>query len=668
MHKILLVEDNIDIRILLKREFKKNPVSAGWEIIEACDGLEALSIINNENIRLVITDLIMPNMDGIELVKMIKARDEYRDLPIIVLSSADKAETDLLELGAIDFYSKPIRNHKPLITKVKTHIDAYLQVINLKRTVSFSQLNHDLENIQETMQQCLTDFCFQMRADTGALIVPGDDGKLIHYASYNLTKPLREKLSNFLLNGADKLSVKLREIDDGFSVQSIEKYEALYPDQVFLARQHSIKSMLVLPLERNKVKAGLLLFFFRKKRTHDMDGIRSLTLSISEMAYAMANANQLKLLKERVHSMWQESHIPFTELKLPFSDPEGDSEGSIPCEDCADDSKQCKVHGNFQIDSPQDIIALTRALLKRVEHYMLAEKTRGDELESVVSERTKQLEEEKEKAQSAARKKSEFIASMSHELRSPLNSIIGFSERIPPRIEKIGDSLDRLASYCDSQAAGNGKNKVAEIIDNIRAKEIKTINEFCGYIRNSGSHLLDLINDILDLSKIEADKMTLFLEVIDFRTNVKSVTASFRNIVEEKNLQLSCDVQDVSSFIYVDKMRFDQILFNLVGNAVKFSAPGGEIKISARELADESAVEFCVIDKGEGIPEDFQKYVFNRFERADQSGVKSGIGLGLAIAKKLVELMGGRIWFESVPGQGSSFYFTVPNDKLCKVA
>ena len=332
MHKILLVEDSDDIRILLKREFKNSPLSADWEIIEACDGLKALDILDNENIRLVITDIMMPNMDGLELVKTIKARDDCRDLPIIVISDAEKAETDLLELGAVDFYSKPICDYKPLITKIRTHIDAYQQVTDLKRTLS---------------------------------------------------------------------------------------------------------------------------------------------------------------------------------------------------------------------------------------------------------QKTKQLEDEKAKAQSAARKKSEFIASMSHELRSPLNSIIGFAERIPPRIDRIGDNLNGLVSYIDSLApenGGNGKNRAMEIIDNIRVKEINTVKEFCGYIRSSGSHLLDLINDLLDLSKIEADKMSLFPEAVDFSSHVESVIASYRNIAEEKNLDFSCDVDEISPLIYVDKVRFDQILFNLVGNAVKFSRPGGDRK------------------------------------------------------------------------------------------
>ncbi|MFQ5431462.1 MAG: sensor histidine kinase [Nitrospinota bacterium] len=391
-----------------------------------------------------------------------------------------------------------------------------------------------------------------------------------------------------------------------------------------------------------------------------MNNILNGTVPSSPPNRDMENARQLKLLKESVNSMLRESHIPYTELKL-----------SYPARDhCEDDNKQCQLHDIFQIDGPPDIIALIRALLKKVEHYMLAEKSRRDELESIVSERTKQLEEEKVKAQAAARKKSEFIASMSHELRSPLNSIIGFAERIPPRIERIGDNLNGLVSYIDSPApenGNNGKNGVMEIIDNIRVKEINTIKEFCGYIRNSGSHLLDLINDILDMSKIEADKMVLFLEAIDFRPHVESVTASFRNVVEEKNLDLSCDVQEVSPFIYVDKVRFDQILFNLVGNAVKFSESGGAVKICARELAGEGAVEFCVLDNGVGISDEFREYLFKSFECSDKSGVKTGVGLGLAIAKKLVELMGGRIWFESVPGQGSSFYFTVPADKVCKV-
>jgi signal transduction histidine kinase len=518
-------------------------------------------------------------------------------------------------------------------------------------------LLEDSAEIRMLLKKCLTDFCLQMRIDMGTLLVTGEDGKLVQYASHNMPRQLRERLSDFLLTNDDPLSSKLREVNEGLCVESIDQYETLYHDHVLLAKQHGIRSLLLLPLERDGVKTGLLLFFYREKRLYGSDAIRALTISLSETAYAIADARQLKLLKERVHILWKESHIPFDELKLLLPE----------CENCVEDCEQCHLHKKFCAESPQDILVLTRALLKRVEHYMITVKKRGDELETLVSERTRRLEDEKLKAQSAARAKSEFLASMSHELRSPLNSIIGFAERIPSKVDKVEEGLDGLLSILKGLVRENGKSTDGEILNSICAKEIKTVHEFCGYIRSSGSHLLDLINDILNLSRIEAGKLPLSAAAIEFRPYVEAVIASFKNAAEEKNLKIVLEIDDISPHIYVDKIRFDQILFNLVGNAVKFSRPGEIVKITAREIPVESAVEFCVLDNGEGIPEEFREQIFNRFERADTSGVKQGAGLGLAIAKKLVELMGGRIWYESVPGEGSRFYFTVPTDKICEV-
>lgn len=284
-----------------------------------------------------------------------------------------------------------------------------------------------------------------------------------------------------------------------------------------------------------------------------------------------------------------------------------------------------------------------------------------------VTEETLRLIEEKNDAQDKNRRKSEFISSMSHELRSPLNSIIGFTERIPAKTKNINDKLANLKLALEGSMPIDKSRHLCSMLDSIREKELHSINEFCGYIGKSGSHLLTIINDILDLSKIEAARLELSIEKFDVEKCVKYIMGTFRNISEEKNVSLVADIRGNLPRVSADRKRFTQILINLLSNAIKFSSPGDEVTISAGLADSGNDVELCVIDRGTGIPDKFKKNIFNRYEQADNSGMIPGAGLGLAITKKLVELMLGRIWFQSEEGNGSRFYFTIPTDMACNV-
>ncbi len=227
------------------------------------------------------------------------------------------------------------------------------------------------------------------------------------------------------------------------------------------------------------------------------------------------------------------------------------------------------------------------------------------------------------------RLKSEFLTSMSHELRTPLNSIIGFADVI---IQGIDGEIPDMAM-----------NDVS-------------------LIHNSGQHLLALINDILDISKIEAGMMELVREPLDVHESVEDVFAASTSLVRDKPVQILTDVPDDLPLVYADKLRLNQILLNLVSNGAKFTHEGS-ITINVDLLEDRpDRMYISIIDTGIGIPEDKQDAIFDRFRQADSTTTREygGTGLGLAICKQLIELHDGQLGLKSEVGVGSEFYFTVP--------
>ena len=243
------------------------------------------------------------------------------------------------------------------------------------------------------------------------------------------------------------------------------------------------------------------------------------------------------------------------------------------------------------------------------------------------------LSEEQEKTivklQDVDRIKSEFLTSMSHELRTPLNSIIGFADVI---IQGIDGDIPELAM-----------------------NDVKLIY-------NSGQHLLALINDILDISKIEAGMMELIREPLDLKESVDEVLAATSSLLKNKPVEVVVDVPETLPPVNADKLRLNQILLNLVSNAIKFTEEGQvSIKAEVKEEAP-THMSIAIIDEGIGIPEDKFGSIFDRFSQADSSTTRQygGTGLGLPICKQLAEMHGGIIGVTSEVEVGSTFYFTIP--------
>jgi signal transduction histidine kinase len=237
-----------------------------------------------------------------------------------------------------------------------------------------------------------------------------------------------------------------------------------------------------------------------------------------------------------------------------------------------------------------------------------------------------EIEEKGRELEIASQHKSQFLANMSHELRTPLNAILGYTELI------VDDVY------------GPPSDKVREVLERVQT---------------NGHHLLGLINDVLDLSKIEAGQLELSLGAYSLGEVVNTVLTSTESLVMEKKLALNVDVPEDIPNGQGDERRIAQVLLNLVGNAIKFT-DDGEIRIAV--LVANGAFEVAVSDTGPGIPEAERKEIFEEFHQMDSSSTreKGGTGLGLSIARKIVELHGGRIWVESEVGHGSTFRFTLP--------
>ena len=274
-------------------------------------------------------------------------------------------------------------------------------------------------------------------------------------------------------------------------------------------------------------------------------------------------------------------------------------------------------------------IAESSAALKEEKAVLMKTK---DRLTSEIRERKKtalDLERARDEAEAANQSKSEFLANMSHELRTPLNHVIGFTEMV----------IDKTVGPLNSNQ-----------------------EEFLNDVLGSSRHLLSLINDILDLSKVEAGKMDLEVSEIPLENLLLDTLIMVKEKAVKHSISLTPRFQEIPATIWADERKLKQIIYNLLSNAVKFTPDGGKVELEVQRL-DGQGIKITVSDTGIGLSETDRERIFQPFEQGDNSAGRKyqGTGLGLSLTKRLVELHGGRIWAESEgEGKGSTFHFLVP--------
>ncbi len=238
----------------------------------------------------------------------------------------------------------------------------------------------------------------------------------------------------------------------------------------------------------------------------------------------------------------------------------------------------------------------------------------------------RELKEQSLELERASRHKSEFLASMSHELRTPLNAVLGFSEVLLERM--FGDLNERQEEYLRD-------------------------------IHGSGRHLLELLNEILDLSKVEAGRMDLDYSYFELGTAVEDAAAMLRERAALHGVEVRVDVADDVGVAYTDELRLKQVLINLLTNAVKFTGEGGSVTVAA--VRTRAGLEVTVTDTGIGVPEADRERIFESFQQGGRGPTREeGTGLGLTLSRRLVDLLGGRMWLTSEEGVGSTFGFSLP--------
>ena len=236
------------------------------------------------------------------------------------------------------------------------------------------------------------------------------------------------------------------------------------------------------------------------------------------------------------------------------------------------------------------------------------------------------LQERSAQLEVASRHKSEFLASMSHELRTPLNAVLGFSEVLLERM--FGDINERQEEYLRD-------------------------------IHNSGKHLLELLNEILDLSKVEAGQMELEFTSLDVPAALEYAASMLRERATAHSIDLRVELGERIGAVEADELRFKQVVLNLVSNAVKFTQDGGSVVVRAVEVGPDLHVS--VKDTGVGIPVENRERIFESFQQGGRGASREeGTGLGLTLSRRIVELLGGRMWLESEVGAGSTFGFSIP--------
>jgi signal transduction histidine kinase/DNA-binding response OmpR family regulator len=719
---LLIVDDIDDNRFALARrlarEGYKNVTTAG-------DGQQALELLQSKPFDLVLLDIMMPKLNGYEVLERMKADEKLRHIPVIMISAIDELDSVIrcIELGAEDYLPKPFNptllrarvgaalERKRLHDQVTAQAADLVESLQQQKATAdvlkvISRSTFDLQVVLDTLVESAVRLC---EADIGHIALPNDGGFFKTQATFGFSielrdelertpfKPGRESITNRALLERTTVQILDAQTDPDYKLRKAQElggYRAMIgtpllregiPIGVFGLARNSVRPFTDKQIELLTTFADQAVIAIENTRLLDEVQARTqeLAQSVNELqalgevtqavnstvdletvlTTIVSKATQLSDteagaiyvfddasgefrlratygLDDAIVAEIEDRHIRFGESaigeaagrRMPIQIPDVQNDPSSPL------VLDVIVRAGFRALLIVPLLTTDRiigALVVRRRQPGEFPKSTVDLLQTFAAQSVlaiqnarlfSEIEEKGRLLAEASKHKSQFLANMSHELRTPLNAVLGYTELI----------LDDV--YGETPA------KMREVLDRIQ---------------RNGKHLLGLINDVLDLSKIEAGQLTLALADYSMREVVASVHSAVESLASEKHIALNVDLAPDLPAAYGDERKLTQVLLNLVGNAIKFT-DRGEVAIKA--AAGNGSITVSVRDSGAGISEADQAKIFEEFQQAESSITreKGGTGLGLTISKRIVELHGGRIWVESSPGEGSTFSFTLP--------
>ena len=542
MARILVVDDERSVRITLQAFLQED----GHDVVVAEDAGSALSLLEAEDFDVVVTDIVMPRMTGVDLLEAIGAVSP--DVQVIIITgepTVDTASAAVRE-GAFDYMSKPVT--KETIQK------------RVRNAVKVKYLDDERRRLEEENRRHREELEQLVQERTGAL-----------WESERKYRQLVE-LAQEGIWGIDA------DGNTTFVNPSMAEMLGYNPEE--MQGKHLSSFM-------DEQDAEAARKYLKRRR----EGIEE------QHDFELLHRNG-----SRVYTLLDAA---------PLTDGDGNDIGAI--------AGVVDITGRRKVE--EEARRLNEDLEERV-HLRTAEIEKINEA----------LKQAKKKADSANQAKSTFLANMSHEIRTPMNAILGFTE-----------ILDRRLT--------NNKDR-----------------QYLLYIQSASKSLLTLINDILDLAKIEAGKISIHYDAFDVRKTFREMEDIFSHKVSQNDIDFITEIDpELPPLVILDEVRLRQVLLNLLGNAIKFTDEG-HIKLSVRCICADDDVDlmdlyFAVEDTGIGISKCQQERVFEAFEQDTgfSASKRGGTGLGLAITKRLVELMNGKIWVESEVGKGSTFHVLLHN-------
>ena len=654
---------------------------AGYDVFGALDGVTGIAIASEKMPDIVLLDLNLPRMSGWEVITKLQGDNKLKNIPIVVVTGNDDSEgmEKSIIAGSSGFLKKPL-NYKLLPQVISDYIDGkkekvkvtqkkregYLREYSLRLV---DRLYDQIGSLTKTNQK-MADLNKELeRRDTyinnmlDPLMVLDLEGNIVDYNS-SLEIFLgcdSQILTDF--NIFDFLDEENREIVESedqirYSKLSPSSYRLIFTDFNGV-RKHVIISGHPI-VENEKLVGTYAIIKDISDRKLLEDKYKNIFNNTSEGLYQSTLDGKLITVNPAfVKMLGYDSKKELLEKSIQnniYQDPESRKkyikillkEKSVRAYE-----KVLKTKNGDKIYT----IGSSRLICKEngVDQYIegsiidITDRKRIDQEREIF---TRTLEEKNRQLKQANHLKDEFLANMSHELRTPLNSIIGFSEVL----------VDGLS--------GELNEEQFELVNNVRT---------------SGLHLLDLINDILDLSKIRAGMMELSPESVEIINLIKETCATLRTQAEKKEIAILYDLPDGELYAEIDPLMIKQVLLNIVGNAIKFTLENGEVKVILDEvqvldwdnhlfedvMSDEgNALRFQIVDTGIGIEEKNVDIVFDEFRQVDGSYTRNsgGTGLGLPLSIKLVKLHQGEIWVESEVNAGSCFSILLPKKLKIKSA